>query len=429
MMIEEDFKDTLRCYPFAIGSYMIANNHRLQVDCFDRVFRLTVRQLVEKFGRYDDRTGKPLWEVFSPRVREMYRKCEYETWIDVCHQIKPNEDFNPKKLDSKYKRYSSIYYEAGIGDNRYGPEVQGLLLSEKGYDRFPVLCGRWEITGQDAYGTDCPGFTAIGDIKQLQQGEKHSAMAVEKEVRPAMIAPSSMKNSKSSILPGDISFSDEPDKFRRAHESRLDISALEQKQQQVRSRIQRAFYEDLFLMLANTDRRQITAREIDERHEEKLLALGPVYEQLNQDILDPLIDLTYEYMDRQGLIPPPPPELEGMELKIEYISVMAQAQRMIGIGALERVTSYAIGLASVFPGTLDKFNAEQALDEYGDMASIAPGVIRSDEDVDAMREQQARQQQAQAQLEAIGQVAKSAKDLSAAKMEDDNALTRLMGGA
>jgi hypothetical protein len=150
-------------------------------------------------------------------------------------------------------------------------------------------------------------------------------------------------------------------------------------------------------MLASSDRRQITAREIDERHEEKLLALGPVLEQLNQDLLDPLIDITFAIMLKQStdaygnimenaLVPPPPPELKGMELKVEYISIMAQAQKMIGIGSHERFMSNIVPLVQVFPDITRKVNIEQFVDIYSDMVSVAPSVIRSDEEVDAMKQ-------------------------------------------
>ena len=50
--------------------------------------------------------------------------------------------------------------------------------------------------------------------------------------------------------------------------------------------------------MAFSDRRQITAREIEERHEEKLLMLGPVLERLNDELLRPLIDRTFNIMVR-----------------------------------------------------------------------------------------------------------------------------------
>ncbi len=435
MFLEEDFDDVVRFYPFPIGSYSIATNAKLQVDVFMRDFRMTVRQLVMKFGLTNPDKPKEIdWSRFSNAVRTSWDQGLYEAWFDVVHIVKPNPEYDPKKIQSKYKKFLSCYYERGYMGNTMsynGPE-DDRYLSEKGYDFFPVLCPRWEITGEDTYATDCPGMIALGDIKQLQVQEKRGAQAIEKMVNPPMVGPSSMKNFKASILPGDITYDDSRDGtkgFRPAHEVNFRIQELEMKQGQVRQRIQRAFYEDLFLMLAESDRRNITAREIDERHEEKLLALGPVLEQINQDLLDPLIDNVFNIMLNQNLLPPPPQELQGMKLRVEYISIMAQAQKLVGIGGIERFMGFAGQVAQFKAEALDKIDVDQALDIYGDMTSIPPGIVRPDEEVSQIRDQRAQAQQAQQRAEQMQAATASAKNLSGASLEGDNALTRIVNDA
>lgn len=431
--VEEQFDDSLiRCYPFPVGSYCIANNDKLKVDVFTRTFQMTVRQLVQRFGQ-KNQSGSADWSNFSTYVKNLWDEAKYETWVQVSHAIAPNKEFDPDKVHSKFKRYGSCYYETGAmgAERSYIQDGEETYLREAGYDNFPILCPRWEITGEDVYGTDCPGMTALGDIKQLQLGEKRSLQAIEKMINPPMIGPSSLKTVKASILPGDITYSDEREGqkgFRAAHEINIRISELEQKQGQVRQRIQRAYYEDLFLMLASSDRRQITAREIDERHEEKLLALGPVLEQLNQDLLDPLIDNTFEIMLRRGLIPEPPKELQGQNLKVEYISIMAQAQKYVGLAGIERFTGFAQNIIAAVPTAADKIDTDQLLDVYGDLTSIPPGIVRSDEDVASMRAQRDQAAQQQHAAEVAQQSAGAAKALSETSLEGDNALTRMLQG-
>lgn len=438
MAIEEDLSgDVFTCQSFPIGSYMIAKDYKGRVNTFMREFRMTIRQVIEQFGKKVN--GEYDWSNFSQTVRSLYEQGHYEQWIDVVHCIRPNEMWDPNQLSSKYKKFASCYYERGSQGTSTSLDVQHIggidsdkFLSEKGYDYFPILCPRWETTGEDVYGTDCPGMTALGDIKQLQTGEKRILQAVEKMVNPPMVAPTSMRNQKVSILPGDITFGDVREGaggFRAAHQVELRINEMEMKQDQVRDRIRRSFFEDLFLMLASSNRTQITAREIEERHEEKLLALGPVLEQLNQDLLDPLIDIAFDIHMRQGLIPPPPPELQGQDLKVEYISVMAQAQKMIGISGVERFTGYVGQLAAVNPQVLDKIDFDQAVDVYADMTSIPPSMVKTDDDVEGIRGQRA-QAEAQAQKMAmIQQGAAAAKDLSMAKTDEDNALTSIARSA
>lgn len=435
MVIEEDFQDGIRAYPFAIGSYWIANDEKLKVNVFMREFQLTVRQLVGKFGRMDENGGQIDWSVFSSHVKNLWDAGQYEQWIEVAHVIMPNSEHDPKRLQSKYKKFLSCYYERGAGgvqSSSYSVSFEDRLLSEKGYDYFPVLCPRWEITGEDVYGTDCPGMIALGDVKQLQLGEKRAMQAIDKMINPPMTGPSSLRNSKASILPGDITYLDasqQGESFRPAHEVRFDVNALDAKQAQVRQRVQRAFFEDLFLMLAQSDRRQITAREIEERHEEKLLALGPVLEQLNQDLLDPLIDIAFNVMVSQNQLPEIPEELQGVPLKVDYISIMAQAQKLVGIGGIERFAGFVSQAASADPKVLDKVNADQMLDVYGDILSLPPGIIRSDEEVAQIRASREEAAAAAQQSEQMMAQASAAKEIGNIPMDKDTALTRMLDQA
>jgi hypothetical protein len=433
MYMEEDFKHVVRFYTLPIGSYRIANNDRQQINVLQRDIPLTVRQVVQKFGKYTE-NGKADWSNISNMVKTLWDRGEYEAWVDISHSLYPNDDWDANKAMSKNKKFASCYYELGSSgghNTNYMNNEQDKFLSEKGYDLFPALCPRWEVADGDVYGTDCPGMTALGDIKQLQLAEKRAAEAIEKQVRPPMKAPSALRTQKASILPGDITYLDEMDGrggFQPIHEVKLSIQELEMKSEQIRERISMAFFEPLFLMLANSDRRQITAREIEERHEEKLLAVGPVLEQVNQDLLDPLIDNTFDIMLRQRLIPPAPREIQGMALKVQYESIMAQAQKLVGIGVVERFTSFVSSVATVDPTVLDKIDRDQLVDVYADMTSVPPGIVRSDEDTAAIRGQREQAAAAQQQMEMINQGAQAAKNLSQTDLESDNALARLTNG-
>lgn len=429
MLMEEDLDEVSRFQSMVVGSFRIAKDPKGRVNVFARDLRMTVRQLVEAFGTID-KNGKPDWSKFSLNVRNLWDNSQYETWIDVCHVVQPNQDYDPRKLDSKYKKFSSCYYEKGTDTGGGRGIDDGVFLREKGYDFFPVLAPRWQTTGSDVYGTDCPGMVALGDVKQLQHGERRGLQGLDKIVNPPMTAPSSLKKTKASIISGDITYVDERDgAFRAAHEVRLSLAELEGKQQQVRQRIDRAFFVDLFLMLASSDRRDYTATEIVERKEEKLLAVGPVLEQLNQDVLDPLIDNQFNLMLQQGRIPPPPEELQGMDLKVEYISVMAQAQKLIGIGGLERLANFGAGIIRVNPASARKFDFDQMIDEYAEAMGTSPRVIRSDEEVAAMEAQDQAALAAQQQSQAMESMANTAKTLAGADMSGDNALNRLMSAA
>jgi len=272
-------------------------------------------------------------------------------------------------------------------------------------------------------------MVALGDIKALQLLHKRKLQAIEKQVNPPMQGPTSMKDGSVSILPGDMNYVNDVvggKGFRPAHEVSLRLTEIKEEIMETQVRIQRAFYEDLFLMLARTDRREITAREIDERHEEKLLALGPVLEQLNQDILDPLIDITFNMMVKQGLVPEPPDELRGEVLKVEYISIMHQAQKLAGLSAIERLVRFTGELAQVNPEVLDKVDFDELVDEYAEVVGVPPNIVLPDEVVSDIRNERFAREQAAAQAEQVNQMAGAAKNLAGADLEGNNALKALV---
>lgn len=432
--MEEDVDDVVKFYSFPVGSYMIANDEKGRVRVFFREFQMTVRQIIEKFGERDGK-GEIQWDNLSQQVKDQYVKGQLESNIVIGHIVLPNDNYRPNSPLSKHKRYKSCYYELGLDklttSSQIVTEFPNKFLSEKGYDYFPVLAPRWEVVGEDVYGTNAPGMVCLGDVKQLQFGEKRIASALDQKVRPSMIGPVSLRNQKASILPGDITYLDEREGtkgFRRLFEVDFDIRELEGKQLQIRERVSKAFYEDLFLMLSQSNRAQITAREIEERHEEKLLALGPVLERINQDLLDPLIENTFLIMSNQDILPEIPEEMKGAEYKIEYVSIMAQAQKLAGIGNIERFTRYGAELAQLDPSVLNKIKFDEAIELYGDLTGVPQNIITSKEEMEAIREEQAKAAQAEQQAMAQQQAVDSAKTLSETSMTEDSALKELMGG-
>jgi hypothetical protein len=197
------------------------------------------------------------------------------------------------------------------------------------------------------------------------------------------------------------------------------------------ARIKTAFFADLWLSLTQGDAGQMTAREVVERHEEKMLQLGPVMERLTDELLDPLIDRAFGILLRNGDLPPPPEELLGMELRVEYLSILAQAQKLVGTSAVERLASFVGNLAGVRPEVLDKVDFDEMVDAYGGMLGVPPQLIRPDEDVAELRQARAQAQAQAEQAQAMAASVQGAKVLSETDTGGDNALTRMlanMGG-
>ncbi len=401
MGIFKDFENVIWCRPYTVGSYMIGLNGQNISDTFYREYELTVGQVVKQFGI----------DNVSQSVKNQWEKGNTENWVNIVHAIEPNDDRDMISPMARDMAWRSVYYEADSGKR----STEDTFLRRSGFEQFPIVTPRWDVTAEDVYATDCPGITALGDTKTLQLGERRMYQAIDKLVDPPLQGPSSMRQAiNGRVQNGKIYFHDSTNEGLSSIYTnyRPDVAALNAVNEKTEQRIRRAFYEDLFLMLANTDRRQITAREIAEKHEEKLLMLGPVLERLHTELLDPLIDRTFSILQDSGVLPEPPQELQGRELSVEYVSVLSQAQRMVATGAIDRITQFAGAAAQVWPNARHKIDENKAIDEYAEALGVDPAMVRSNDDVTAIvQQEQQAVQQAQA-MEAAQQAANVAKTAS-----------------
>lgn len=415
-----DFNNVIRCKTYTAGSYMIASNGMDQIDTFYREYEITVGECVKQFGI----------DNCSAAVQRQWRTGDTESWVKVIHVVEPNDDRDMTSPLARDKAFRSVYYEYDSG-NQPGEDK---FLRRSGFDVFPILAPRWDITGEDVYATDCPGMTSLGDTKALQLGERRKYQALDKISNPPLQGPAGLRNkvSEGGLKSGEIVWMDDVNNggLRSIYEQyRPDLNAIMVVNQEAEQRIKRAFYEDLFLMMSQSDRRQITAREVAEKQEEKLLMLGPVLERLHAELLDPLIDRTFDILIENGALPVPPPELQGNELKVEYVSILAQAQRMVAVSGLERVAGFTQQLASVWPEARHKIDPMEFVDEYADSLGVNPRVIRSDDEAEGMQVAEMEAQAQAAQAAQMQQVADVARTASQADTGGENALADMMRNA
>lgn len=396
-IVLDDYDRVIHCMPLTIGEYCIATGPRGETNTLYREFRMTVSALILEFG----------YANVSRRVKSLYDKGKYDEWITVVNAIEPRDYRDGTRRDNKNMPFRSVYFEAD------GRRTDG-LLRETGFHQFPVLAARWSVTGGDIYGT-CPGMEALGDLRQLQQESLCKSKAVAFQADPPMAVPAELKNQGANIVPGGTLWVDnyqQSQAIRAAIESPLRLDYLLTDMQDVRARIDQAFYKDIFMMLASGKDRMMTATEVSERHEEKMLMLGPVLERLNAELLDPLISMTFQRLVRANLLPEIPQELEGVDLNVEFVSILAQAQRAITTNAIDRFTQNLGVLVQIKPELADKFDADYWADCYADALGIDPQLVVPSDKVALIRQQRAEAQQQQTQMEQAQQMSQIAKNVS-----------------
>lgn len=408
----------LHFQPQTFGEFAWGADQFGDINTNVRRFHMTAINLAAKFGQ----------DRLTEKTRKVLDKTPYE-FVEVVQLIKPREDRKPGYIDYLNKPYASIWYEECAKDT-------DPLLWEGGYDTFPIMASRWDVTAAEIYG-DGPAIATLPDIKMLQELVRAQLMGIQKSINPPMRVPPNFAKRVSHIPGGQTeSTSRDKDALAPLYQVRPDIGAITAKIDDVRRAISEGFFNDLFQMFSLSSRGEegvITATEVLERQQEKMTILGPVIERLQTDSLEPAIKRTFSELDRRGFIPPPPEEIAGMELKIEFVSTLARAQKMQGSQSMLSLLTLVGQAAAGDPQVVDKIDWDQVVDEYAIMTGAPAKIIRSDREVEMLRRaraQQIAQEKAEAAaLEAAKVVPGAAKDLSETSVQGQAALDRLLGVA
>lgn len=400
---------------FPVGEYYLASSYDGSVDTVYRVFPITLRAAAMRFGV--DRLSE---------ARQKMLETKPDEYIDILHVYEPRKVIRPGKIDNSNWPLASVYIELG-GQNNNG---QPGILEDGGYQEPAIFTARWDAFLECPYGGS-PCHDVLPDIKMLQQQERSGIKGFHKSVDPPIISPTAYRG-RLRINPGDITYADGPDaaQLKPLYEREPRLDWLEQRIARCVAQIREGLYSDLFLMIM--EKPNMTATEVAERQESKLIQLGPVIERQFHELLDPIIDRTFAIMLRAGRIPPPPRELEGETLKVEYISLLAQAQKLVNTRSLDAELSHVERVAALQPSAIDVFDGEQSIREYAEAVGTAPKIMRTEDEIQKIRQARASQEQeAQKRLDAQ-QAIEGAQRLSQTDTSGDNALTELrqvMGGA
>jgi hypothetical protein len=420
IVIKEDYEDVVSCHPVPTGEFYIATDDKGNVTLLMREFEMTVGQMFLEFGENN----------CSHTVRNLYQNGKgIHSWVPVVQVIQPRHWSDRQgQIGGAGMEWASCYFELS-------QENEDKMLAHRGYRRFPVVCARWDVMGGDVYGTS-PGMEVLGHVERLQHHQLRKSQAIDYMVKPPLQVPASMKDNPVRTLPGGVNYVDMAgpgQTIKSAWDVNLRLDAMLLDVQDLRKIIDQTFYTDLFLMISMDDRSNVTAHEIAARNEEKLLMLGPVLERLHGECLRGLIEATFARQMEAGMLPPPPEELQGKEVNVEFVSMLAQAQRAIGTQSIDRLMTFVGTIAQVQAGAgmkptvLHKVDMLEAVDAYATMLGTDPRLVIPD---DVIEERLAAEEQAAQQAAAMEQMAaaaSAAKDAAAAVPQEGSALQQAMG--
>jgi len=151
------------------------------------------------------------------------------------------------------------------------------------------------------------------------------------------------------------------------------------------------------LMQIAHSRPQMTASEFLGWKEEKLRVLAPNLITVHRG-LAPLIRRRAGILLRAGKIPPLPPELEGVPLKLEFRSPFDQAQKAAKARGKAQLVSTALNARELDPEAADNLNIDNIMRGIADGLTGDPGDVRDPREVAERRAMRAQAQQADVDL-------------------------------
>lgn len=405
----EDIDQVIRGKSFTIGEYYLGINAAGVVDSMARKYQIQVNQMVEEFGLNN----------CSETVKNFYANQRYDEWVTIYHLIEPNTNRVEGYVDQQNMAYRSVYWEEGNGDE---------LLAFRGFHEKPFIAPRWDtVTTDTIYGYG-PGWNALGNAKQLQKTQLDKLLAQEKSHNPPMQKDGSVEGHV-NLLPGGVTTTSStlPNAgVRPAYQVNANLESFIELINSLHNSIDQDFFVDLFRMMINFDKTNMTATEVAERQQEKIMMMGPVLERLQNEMLGPFLDRLFNILERNMLLPPPPEELQGMNLEVEYISILAQAQKAIGVNSISRVIGFIGAVLPYKNDAGDVIDIDEAIREVAIMEGIPAKLIAEKKVIAQIRQQRAQAQEMQQRLAMAEQASKAAKNAAGATTDKPSALTGLM---
>lgn len=380
-IIYEDEKDLVRFYNPCIGEYFFASGATLRVDGLYRRFLMTIAQIVDFFGLGNcPGEVQKLWQAkgSSLQIEKI-----------IAHSIEPNfgiGENNAGKVPGNYT-WREVYWVYGAANDR--------PLSMRGFMDQPFTASRWATQANDAYGRS-PGMDVIPDVMQLQVETMRKAEALEKQVRPPLLADAQLKNQPASTLPGEVTYVqnlNQTSGMRSIYQVNPDIRGMMEDIKEIQARIKTGLFNDLFNIFSEIPQGKMTAYETAQRVQEKLQLVGPIIDNMLGESLSPKLMRVYRIMERRNMLPPPPDSMKGVPLGLTFISILALAAKAASTGGIERLTAYIGNLQAVDETAKDNFNTDEAIFEMNTLLGNPQKILNDKDTVQQIRQARAHQQQ------------------------------------
>jgi hypothetical protein len=381
LSIEEDEKDVVRFRARFMGELYIAENSKGDIDTVYRCSQWSVRQLVQEYGIQN----------LGEKVQKLYQENPHQQ-VEVVECVYPRDEAER----TKKAKVGPLTYP--FGSLTILP-MEPMVISESGYHEFPYAVPRWSKASGESYGRS-PGMKVLADIKMINAMMKSTIEGAQLTIRPPLMVPDDGFMGAPRITPSGLNF------YRAGTEDRIEplltntrIDFGIQMLELISAVIREGFYIDQ-LQLRNGP--QMTATEVNARNQQMLRLMGPVLARVDRELVRRVVDRVFGISRRQGRLPQPiPAALSGVNLRIQFTSQLAKAQKASELDNIVRIMQLIQPMIALDPSVADNFNGDEYV-RFIMRASDGPQEVLHDEkDVSQIRKakidaaQAAREQQNQ----------------------------------
>lgn len=365
--MEEDDEDDIRFRSRPIYSSYISENSKGIVDTLFRSEKMSLRNIKEKFGD----------QIFREK-EDLARKLEKdpEQTEEVVFGIEPDKDRKGKFV------------------GRWVSKTHKFLLNESSYHSWPFAVPRWTKINTEVYGR-CPAMKCLPDVRMLNTVMRTTIRGLQKIVDPPLMIPDNGFLLPINTTPGGSNF------YRTGMKDRIETFPVNARPDigqdfcdSIRKRVETAFYSEQLQLIQQRD---MTATEVMQRTDERLRFLGPILGRLNNELLKPIIDRTYDILLRRGKMPKPPGILKNKpDLRIVYTSQIAKAQRTGEANTLQKVIQVSLPVIQAQPDVMDNFNGDKIIRNNAALFGLPTDFLNDPKAVKQTREARAQAQRAAA---------------------------------
>lgn len=360
---------------------------------------------LEAVYREYELSAKRAYELFGENVSKEIKGClekEPDRRFKFIHAVEPRKDRDLKAKDFRGMKYASYQYD-----------VEGQkIVKESGYRTMPYQAPRFLGVEGQIYG-DSPALQAFYDILTANEMGKTILRTGQLQANPPILTSMGLIDanklgSAGAVVRGGLDSQGRPTAASMQYGNNLAITL--EMQQAVRSQIERAFLVPLFQAL--TQEKEMTATEVEKREVEKAMLLAPMCERIASEWLNPMIERELDILSQYGLLDGVPDELmEGGSIGIEFESPFVHLQDSSKITGMYKWLEATMTMAQADPSVLDILNFTEASRKIANYYDVDSAAIRTQEEVQALGEQRAQQQQAEQLLGASEVLTKSMKNI------------------